>query len=243
MQPGDVVLVVPDGLEGHLRDELGEHDVHPVQLVDRHLVVLEGEGFEPFLEVAHHEAVVQLLLLGEPVGLDGLEAREPHLEVTPLFLGVRKRDVAPAVVVAVVADDRRELGRLTQLVLPLLGNRGLELRAALFETLHAHLRGGPVGHCPFMISPRGLYYVSDNRSPLTGRISVVSIWKPLRGRLAVALAVASVAFALLAASCGQSPSDGGQQGERSEIVVSAASDLAPCSRSLRLSSRRRPASY
>ena len=56
---------------------------------------------------------------------------------------------------------------------------------------------------------------------------MVSTWKPSRGRLAAALAIVSIAFAVVAAACGQSLSDGGQQSESSEIIVSAASDLGP----------------
>ena len=61
-------------VDGHNRDELREQQVHAVELVDRHLELLQVGGTDAVLELAHHELLVQAILLGEVGRVDRLEA-------------------------------------------------------------------------------------------------------------------------------------------------------------------------
>jgi hypothetical protein len=138
-QAREIVVVVLGGRERQERYELRELDVQSAELIDRHQVVLEPRVVDPLLEVAHHELLVEHFLVGEPGGVD---RREPGQEL----LGHREvggerldRQIAPAIVVAAIAEDAGELGRRPQGVLPLLVEQRGELLAALVE---ARRRGG-----------------------------------------------------------------------------------------------------
>ncbi len=98
-----VIFVVLRAVERHQRDQLWNRDLDAVQLIDRHLVVLELQSFERFLVTANHQLLVELVLLRHAGGIDGLEARQKSFRILALLLNMRQREIAELIVVAIVA--------------------------------------------------------------------------------------------------------------------------------------------
>ena len=140
LEPRDVVFVVLGRLERQHRDQLRRIDVDAAELRDRHLPVLEARPFQTELQLPHHEALVERLLLGKTAGVDGLEPRHKLPIVLEIFRDVLLGEVAQPVVVALVAEDRGELRAVLEVVFPLLGEEVSELLAAGVEIVRR--RGG-----------------------------------------------------------------------------------------------------
>ena len=143
LQARQVVVVLLGAVERDRADEAGQRDVHAAHLVQRHLVELEVVGAQRVLQLAHHQLLVQLVAVGKAAGVDRLEALEEILGRLMVGLQMRQRGIAPAIVVAQVAEDGGELGAVLQRVLPLLGEQRVEgLHATGHVALGDGLRGG-----------------------------------------------------------------------------------------------------
>ena len=136
VQARDVILIVLGAVERHRRDELRKRQMHAVELVERHLVQLQIGRVDVVAELAHHQLLIEPVLFAEARGVDRLEARKECRGVFLLLLHMRDRRIRPLVVVAIVAEDGRELRRFLEVPLPLLGEQ-------IIERLHArrHVRG------------------------------------------------------------------------------------------------------
>ena len=126
MQAREVVLVLFGVVERNGADEARQLQVHAVHLVQRHLVELQVVALQPVAQLAHHQLQIELVLVGEAGGVDRLEALEEIRIGLALGRLVRQREIAPAIVVAQVAQDGGELRRVLQRVLPLFGQQLVE---------------------------------------------------------------------------------------------------------------------
>ena len=154
---GDQVVVVLDRGEGQQRRELRHLEVDAGDLVDRHQPALELRPLDPLLEVAHHQLLVELLLLGEAGGVDGLEALQELARLGEVGVDGGLGGVGELVVPALVAEDRGELRRVGEGVLPLLGEElveGVAPRLEIGREGGAAQSGGrrPAGGWPAEIS-------------------------------------------------------------------------------------------
>ena len=126
LQARQVILVFLRVVERDRADEAGQLQVDAAHLVQRHLVQLQPVAAQLVLQLAHHQLLVELVGVGETAGVDRLEALQVIGGDLVLGRHVRQRHVAPAVVVAQVAQHGGELRRVLQLVLPLLGQQRVE---------------------------------------------------------------------------------------------------------------------
>src|SRR5579864_9535442 len=117
---GDEVVVVLDAGEGEHRDERRRLDVDAAELVDRHLPRLEPRLLEELAQVAHHQRLVEGLLLGKAGRVDGLEAGHELARLGELAVDLRLREIAQLIVVALVPDVGGEFRTDLQVILPLL---------------------------------------------------------------------------------------------------------------------------
>ena len=93
--------------------------MEPVHLADGHLPLPELRGSERFAKVPHHQVAIELFLLGEPGGIDRRELGEENAILRDVSIDRRLREIAELVVVALVAEYRREFGRGAHRVFPL----------------------------------------------------------------------------------------------------------------------------
>ncbi len=105
------------------------------KLSDGHLPVFEAGAFDLLFQGAHHECVIESLLLGKSGDVDRLKACQ-GLPVVLYVVGdglVGK--IGEAIVVAVVANVGGELGRSAHGVLPLFVEETIEVGAAGVQAL------------------------------------------------------------------------------------------------------------
>jgi hypothetical protein len=107
--------------------------MHSKELVDGHLESLEAIAFDPQPQALHHDLLAYLVLLRKIGGINCLKTRLPSFEIFGLLGDMRERQVAPAIVVAIISDDGGEFGCLAHFVVPLVRQKLVELLAALFE--------------------------------------------------------------------------------------------------------------
>ena len=70
MKTGEVIFVLLGRVEWNNRYKLGSLQVRAIELIEWHFVRLEFDALNPLLQIAHHQTLVQLLLLGEAGGID-----------------------------------------------------------------------------------------------------------------------------------------------------------------------------
>ena len=128
--PGDIVVVVLDGLEGEERNELRRVQVDSRDLVDGHLPALEPLVLQILLEAPDQKRLRQRLLLRKAGGIDGLEAREELPRLREALIHPFQREVGDLVVPAFVTQDRGELRGVRQAVFPMFGQQFVERLAA-----------------------------------------------------------------------------------------------------------------
>ena len=109
-QARDVVLVILRRREREPGHELGQVDVHAHELRHGHLPFLELGALEQLPEVSHHEVAIQPILCGEPDRLHFLEALEEVALLHEIAIDRGLGEVAQAIIVSLVAEDRCEFG-------------------------------------------------------------------------------------------------------------------------------------
>ena len=133
VEAGDPVVVVLDGCEAELGDELRIVRVDATHLVDGHLPLLELGAFLGVSEIAHQQFAAGLFLVREAGGVDGCEFEEKILlGREPLVDGLHGV-VGDLVVVAVVADVGSELRESFEAGFPVVVKEVVEGFAAIFE--------------------------------------------------------------------------------------------------------------
>ncbi len=108
LEAAQVVVVVLDGGERHVFGQAGEPRVEARVGVEGHLVVAQLEAFDPHLELAAEDVVVDGLGGGEPGAVDGVELGEDGLGLRALALQVGHLVGREPVVVFVAADGGGE---------------------------------------------------------------------------------------------------------------------------------------
>ena len=86
-------------------------------------------------QAAHHQRVIELLLLGKSGGVDGFEAAQRLARVLEIVGDRLVGKIAEPIVVAVVADLGGEFGLSAQRVFPLVGEQAIEFGATRLQTL------------------------------------------------------------------------------------------------------------
>ena len=129
--PGDVVVVVVRGPEGHRAMHPSEPHVEAGVRVERHLVATELEALHAAPKLALEHPGVDPVRRAEPGDVDFLEAPQ-HVAAPfhPTFDRLQA-DVGQLVVSAVIADARRELRALDESGRPVLVEQGVELVAGV----------------------------------------------------------------------------------------------------------------
>ena len=125
VKTGDVVLVMLDRVEGNGQRQIREAGMDAILLVDWHLVLFQVEVGDALLEDTNQKVVGELVLVGEARSRDGLEpGKEVLVDLVALGDGV-ERVLGELVVVAVVAESGGALGKVAEIGLVLLFEKGV----------------------------------------------------------------------------------------------------------------------
>jgi hypothetical protein len=125
MKTGNVVLVVLERVEWDRKRQVGEAGVDAILLVNRHLVLFEVVVGDALPQDTNKEVVRELVLLGEPSGRDSFEpGQEGLVGLVELGDGIEGA-VAKPVVISIVAESGGTLGKVPQIGLVLLVEKGV----------------------------------------------------------------------------------------------------------------------
>ncbi len=133
VQARDPIVVILHRGEAQLGRELRIVAVDAVHLVHRHLPLLELRALLVEFKLAHEQLLADLLLVSEPSGIDNREAQQEVLLAGQRVVHRLHGVVAGLVVVTLVADLRRKLRIVLELVFPVLVEDVVQGRAPVFE--------------------------------------------------------------------------------------------------------------
>ena len=120
VQAGDPVVVVLDGGEGELGDEVWVGDLDAGALGDGHLPLLEVCGLLAFGEEAQQQFAAGFFPIGQSGGIDGCEAHQEGLLALQFCVDGSHGVVVDLVVVALVADGGGKLGIVLEAIFPVV---------------------------------------------------------------------------------------------------------------------------
>ena len=145
-QPRNVVVVIVGRIERGVLRQLRQVKLDAVVLVHRHLPLFERRAFLVFDQRAQHQLGGELLLLRQPVAVDGGKAVNVTASARERVVDRAGRVVGQLRVVALVAEVGRVLRIMPQLVLPDVVEQVVQLaRTRGNVLLHALRRHGRAG--------------------------------------------------------------------------------------------------
>ena len=140
MEARDPVVVVLDGGEAELGNELRVSGVDAAHLVHRHLPFLEFGSFLVVCEAPDEQFEADLVLVGEPGGIDGRELHQVILLSGEPVVDGAYGIVGDLVVVALVADRRSEFRLPLEVRLPVIVKECMQRPGAVLRR-HRRSRG------------------------------------------------------------------------------------------------------
>ena len=125
------MVVVVRRIEAQLGHKLRQLQVQPVELVDRHLPRLEARLLLLIDQPSNQQVFAQILLFGQTGGVDRSQPVQKGAIALEMSVVAGNRVVAELVVITLVAQCGGELRRVLQLLLPVVGEDGVQRLLAL----------------------------------------------------------------------------------------------------------------